>query len=488
VYLHVQALEDARRGRKRALDLMDLFARSAGDAMFIVVHGRWLGHAYRGDAAAARAFRQQVEIVTVDDVWRRKAYLFVEAELHALSGDLTSLVQTGDAIAALAASFPGWAAWLSYCRGEERRLRGELEQARVELQAALAAAQPGVHRAYGVVAPAYVELLLALGAHEQAAREATAIVEHARALTLDAGVLVAAERVGALAWSALGRHDDARRSLAGALALARELDYGGLPLARLYLTEARVELAAGASESADAALQRTWPLIEHAEAPALFGAYERVRTELGPREHEGEVPQLGRELRAPSPAVGEAPLEAEPQLDELAPGSTRATLISRRSRRPAALLDAAATPAARAQAALALLLEESAADAGHLLLFGVGGVSVAASIGVERASERLLVWAQQYVDQELGGARRATSTTPSLVVPSTPPPLLLTPSHEGIEPCLLSDQADGSVLFVGLALLVAPRSSSALGRGQLVQTVSRALLEAGDCVPLALEV
>lgn len=487
VYLQVQALDDARRGRKRALELMDLFARSAGEAMFIVVHGRWLGHAYHGNAAAAHAFRQQVEIVTEDDVWRRKAYLFVEAELHALTGDLASLVHTSDAIAELAATFEGWVPWLSYCRGEVRRLRGELDEARVELQAALAAAEPGVHRAYVVVAPAYAELLLALGSHAEAEHEAASIAERARSLALDPCARVAAERVRALALSALGRHDAARSRLADALTLARELDFGGLPLARLHLAEARVALAAGAIEAADAALALTLPLIEHAEAPALFGAYESLRAELSPRA--GERLRSSDPRRAERAAVDEPPAEPEPLAADVHHGSSRATMVSRRPRRPTAFLEAAPTPSARAHAALALLLEESDAQAGHLLLFGVGGVGVAASIGVPAASEELLSWAQQYVEHELGGARRAVSTTPSLAGASTPPPMPVTlgTSHEGVEPCLLSDLASGAALFVGLALLVAPRSLLALQRGELVHTVSRALLEAGDCVPLALD-
>jgi tetratricopeptide (TPR) repeat protein len=487
VYLQVQALEDARRGRKRALDLMDVFAKSAGDGMFIVVHGRWLGHAYRGDAAAERAFRPQVEIVTEDDIWRRKAYLFVEAELHALTGDLASLVRTGDAIAELAEHFEGWMPWRAYCRGEALRLRGELDEARVELQAALAAAQPGMHRAYTVVAPAHAELLLALGRHAEAECEAAAVVERAVALDLDPCTRVSAGRVRALALSALGRHDDARSCLVDTLALARELDFDGLPLARLHLSEARVALAAGAVELADTALELTLPLIQRAEAPALFGAYESLRAEAAAAAHAaGRTPSA--KLRPEQLAVPDEPaVEPEPLGAEALVASSRATIVSRRPRRPIAFLAAAATPAARAQAALALLLEESEAQAGHLLLFGVGGISVAASIGVGAASEELLTWAQQYVDHELGGSRRTQSTTPSLLAASTPPPLPVTPSADCVDPCLLLDLANGTALFVGLALLVAPRAPLALQRSELVHAVSRALLEAGDCVPLALE-
>jgi len=186
---------------------------------------------------------------------------------------------------------------------------------------------------------------------------------------------------------------------------------------------------------------------------------------------------------ADEPAVEPEPLGVDAQQV-----SSRATLVSRRPRRPAAFLEAAPTASARALAALSMLLEESQASAGHLLLFGVGGIGVAASIGIAAASEELLSWAQRYIEHELGGgSRRAGTTTPSLLPASTPPPLPVTPSHDGVEPCLLSDVANGSALYVGLALLVAPRSAGALQRGELVHTVSRALLEAGDCVPLAFD-
>ena len=84
--------------------------------------------------ANAQRFKQRVEVASEDDVWRRKAFLFVEAQLHALTGDLLSLQRVRDAIAELAATFEGWAPWLAFARGAVHRLRGELEPARVELQ------------------------------------------------------------------------------------------------------------------------------------------------------------------------------------------------------------------------------------------------------------------------------------------------------------------------------------------------------------------
>jgi hypothetical protein len=279
VYLHIQAIEDARSGRRRALELMDMVAASTGDAMFIVVHARYLAHGFGGKASHARRLRKQLELTTADDVWRRYAYVFVEAQLHGLTGDLAELNATTQTVADLAAKFDAWKPFLTYCRAQTYRLHGELGAAEHMLADAIAAVAPGEHRAYPMLALAYADVLLSQGRFDEALQTAVTFAEQARAHQLCQAALVAALRMQSLALSARGEHADAQERLREAFALARSIEQGGLPLATLY--EAQARLANAENEPAEGlkALAALRELIEHADAPALFGAYEALRVE-----------------------------------------------------------------------------------------------------------------------------------------------------------------------------------------------------------------
>ena len=82
VNMHTQAIEDARRGNARASISIGLLVPRAGEDLFMVVHTRWLAHAFGGRAALAERFRKQAEMITEDDVWRRDAFFFAEAQLY----------------------------------------------------------------------------------------------------------------------------------------------------------------------------------------------------------------------------------------------------------------------------------------------------------------------------------------------------------------------------------------------------------------------
>jgi hypothetical protein len=257
--------------------------------MFLVVHARWLARAFRGESPQARALRKQLDVIGEDDVWRRKASLFMEAELFALTGDLTELHRVSEALAELARTFPGFLPWASYARAAEHRLRGEHDAARRELESALAGAAPGEHRAYVRVAPAHAEILLARGVAEAALRAAELLLRQIAALRLDRTAEVAALRVSALSCAALLRHEEAHSHIERALALATELGYDGLPLAALHEAEARIALGAGDAPRWVLGLSRMRALLEHAHAPSLIQAYEALREE-GTRIATGEVP------------------------------------------------------------------------------------------------------------------------------------------------------------------------------------------------------
>jgi tetratricopeptide (TPR) repeat protein len=464
VNAHLQAMEDARRGRRRATDIVELLVPYAGEDMYLVIHARWLGHAFRGQSELAESFRKRVDLATEDDVWRRKATLYIEAELHALTGDLPALHRTCEAIAELAQAFPGWRPWHAWARGAAHRLRGEYEAAQSQLDLALASAPPGEHRAWLRIAPARAELLLLRGDAEDALAEAEAMITSVRALALDLTAEVAAERVRALAHSRLARHEAARAALQSMFALARKIGYDGLPLALLHEAHARVAIAAGRTEEAAIALGALHGLLEHAHAPALINAYEMMRAEIS----ELALPELG------------APRDpARSQHSDFAQLSTVATQVHER-------MSSLSGRQERARHALQLLLEDAGAQVGHLFVFDAAGLLVLAASSDDGASSaEVLELAQKHVDAELqGSSTDAVTVAADVVTGTTTASATLTASGAQLSPALL--HIGERAALSAIALIGGRERAPRPPRTELLQVLSRCLLTAGDTIPLML--
>jgi len=458
--LYAQSLADARCGRQREPELMSLVAMGTGDDMFLVVHARWLAHAFGGKAARAKPLRRRAEVVTEDDVWRRKATLNVEAELFALTGDLLSLQRTADAIAELAETFEGWRPWLAWTRAEVHRLRGDLEAAQAELNAALALAVPGEHRAWLYAAQSCAELRLVQGDADAALIEAHRILYLIEQLALDRTAIVAAERVCALAHSRRGDHAAARGALERAFTHARALGYGGLPLAVLHEAQGRIAVAAGDTDGCTSALVALHDLLEHADAPALIGAYEALRAES----NRIEMPELF--------AAASDGAEAKDATDELTTQvRTRLSAFGERHE--------------RALQVLQLLLEDTGATIGHLFLFDSHGLFAAASVASVHAGPQLLALAQQYVDRELTCAGADAVTVADTSVQTTLP-TELSSAQAHLTPVLLAEGSD-RMMLVGIALLGAGPLTPKPPRAQLLRAISRCLQTAGDSVALIVD-
>ncbi|HET6331965.1 MAG TPA: protein kinase [Polyangiales bacterium] len=459
VNLHIQSIEDARRGRLKAIERIELLTPFVGEDMFLVVHGRWLGHAYRGNGTLARQLFKQVQMITEDDVWRRKSFLFAEAELHALTGDQLLLRGACDAIAELTEKFPGWGPWLGFARAALHRVRGEFAAARAELEPALRLAPPGEHRAWTRLAPAHAEALLLSGDAAEALREATAISADVQRLKLDRAAEVAAERIGALAHAALGDPAAAHAKLERAFTVARELESDGLPLALLYETKARIAAAEADAEGCTDALTELWKLIENADAPALINAYESLRaTSQG--HATPSLPVNGTLTRS---TFDESIMYTHVQ--------TRLAQFDKQQE--------------RMRHALSLLLEDSGASSGHLLLLDQQGLFAAAAVNENQADDALLTKAQAFLDTQL--EVKTVTLTASEVANDQLSGAQLISGNTALAPVLLIDRVASPPRLVGVALLGRSEAAYRAPRGELVRIVSRCLQEAGDSLVLVLE-
>jgi hypothetical protein len=449
---YIQAIEHARRGNRRGIDIVQRLVPTVGEEMFLVVHARWLANAFFGDDAAAERYRRQVELITDDDVWRRKSYLFAEAELHALTGDLAMLSDVCDAIAELADEFEGWWPWHAFAQGSLQRWRGNLQAASAAFERGLSLALPGEHRAFTRLGPAHAEALLLSGDARGALHEANEMLEAARQLTLDGFVTFAAERIRALARSAMGDHDAAYGALQAAEQAATDIGLGGLQLARLHEAAARVALTAGATERGQQELSKMAMLLQRSRAPAFISALAAL--------------QADHRLVPPMAAADPGQLQTSHAQQTALYTELHTQLSSFQE------------PAQRTQHALQLLMSDSGADAGELLLFGEDGIFSAAAVNQNTASPDLLARAEAYVfervHEQLDTATASGRTATAVLAVD------LGDGSTRFSPILLWDVADGESPVAGVALLATSTAPLRAPRSELVRIVSRCLLGAGD--------
>jgi hypothetical protein len=453
---YIQAIEYARRGKRGGIEIVQVMVPIVGEEIFLVVHVRWLAHAFLGNDVEAERYRRQVELITDDDVWRRKSYLFAEAELHALTGDLTKLSQVCDAIEGLAAEFEGWRPWHAYAQGSQQRWRGDLPAALATFERGLSLAPAGEHRAFNRLGPAHAEVLLLSGDASGALLRANEMLEAAHRLTLDRFVSFSAERIRALAHSALGDHGAAYAALQAAEQVATDIGLDGLQLARLHEAAARVALAAGETERWQQALDKLATLLQASQAPALINALAALRE--------------GHRAVPPRAAADEDELQTSP----VRPTALYTELYTQLTSFP--------EQAQRTRHALQLLMNDSGADGGQLLLFGEHGMFSAAAVNQDTASRDLLVRAEAYVLEHAHGqpdSVTASDNTARAVLAAD-----LQDGNTRFSPVLVWDGARGESPVAGLALLTTSDTPLRVPRLELVRIISRCLLGAGDTLGL----
>ena len=143
---------------------------------------------------------------------------------------------------------------------------------------------------------------------------------------------------------------------------------------------------------------------------------------------------------------------------------------------------------ARARQALELLLEDSGADVGHLFLFDEGGLFAAASIDDGPGGAELLAIAEKHIEAEMQKASTDAATVVGEVTATSVASSLTTAGTTAgsvLSPVLLA--ADSGTALSGLALIGARARAIKAPRSELVQAISRCLLNAGDSIPLVIE-
>jgi hypothetical protein len=204
-------------------------------------------------------------------------------------------------------------------------------------------------------------------------------------------------------------------------------------------------------------------LLERADAPALIRRFEALREE--------SLRELSHEAVPAAMAPGRGPITET--LELFSQISSRLHSLNDRDQ--------------RIRHALELLLEECAADSGHLLLFGADGLFTAASVAAHEDAAAILVLATRYLEHEREGTRTEAVTVIDRGASRVTAPALTIEGGAALWPVWLSDHVNGEPARVGLALIGRSDGSPRPARPEFVQAVSRCLVSSGDSRAIQIE-
>jgi hypothetical protein len=423
---------------------------------------RMLYHLWLGQVREADQDKEQLELVRIQSTARQLSdgpYLLGRLTANAAADDLTRIKHTLDEINVLAQRHAAWQPVAAYARGEYQRIRGDHEQALLEIENALSAMQPGRHQIWAHVASAHVRILLELARPEAAKSAGEAYLAAAQHEQLGSGCDYI-EMALALALAALG--DTAAAATHAEAAVQHFEGFGcrGIHLVLAYDTRARVALAAREMGVYARYAGLCADQCAAANSRVLNAKYERLKRVA-----------LAAEVRTQQPSLDAA-------------SSTTALTGSQLT----SMLVGFNLPYDRAQRALELLMRQSGAVEGFLYLLGPQGHHVAAQVAAHAPSPQLEAFVDDYLDAQLDEAEMNTCSQETVLETSMSPGAVWVDdqgrAHHAI---LLSHQNRDGGVITGMAVAVLRKGQPFVQAASLAAHVSRLLEEAGDVKPVALE-
>ena len=422
---------------------------------------------HKGDFAGAERFRKRAELLGLQSNMRQMFTSTLPGELiaHALASDLAGIREAAEAIAPLAARFPGWAGYRHMAEGFFEQTRGKLEAAARAFEQGLAVSEPDPAdptRCSGTwprLEAAYIETLVGL----DRAAEAKARGDRTLARCAELGIEPAAfavRRALALAEAKLGDYAAASTRLETLIEALKALTIRGLELGACYEARARIAIWFSDSDAIERYGRLTAEEYRYGEGSPLGARYDRLM------------------LEARSSGVIVLP--------ELSDFQTRLTTAAGWNSIPptAALvrerLAGAQSGRERAQRALALLCEKGVARSGHLYLHTKTGLELVASCGDSSPpSGELQEFVSRYVTKQLETDDMATMIESEAHEPQAPAFV----DQRGVEhrPSLLMGEVDGHKLCAGAAVIeTGEQPAPEISTQQLLDSLGEYLLHTGD--------
>jgi hypothetical protein len=168
--INAVAMFEAASGKDSCLEWaakLELAPMYALNALLV----RMLHAVFQADLTRAEAYRNAADSLRIEARAHQVSeglHLLWEIDGHAIGEDLTRLRHGVDAVARLAARYPGWQPVLHYAQAEHLRIRRDAAGALLEVKAALALAKPGRHQLWANMAKTHVLVLFELSEHDAA--------------------------------------------------------------------------------------------------------------------------------------------------------------------------------------------------------------------------------------------------------------------------------------------------------------------------------
>jgi hypothetical protein len=434
-----------------------------------VVNAAYLRRVMRlqlGDFEGAERFRRQAELLAVQLNSRQMFTSMLQVELAAYGAarDLTAVREIAQRMAELAEHSPGWRTYQHIADGYVNFLRGDLAAARDALEAALARCWPDAGdplrsvSALPLTAAVYIEVLIALGAHQQAGEFARrTLAECAR---IDMQTTDELERGLALAEAKLGDPAAAALRLDAVIARQRAAGVAGLQLGANYEARARIAIWAGD----DAALEEYGKLAareyRHGRGSPLGARYERLMSE-----------------------ARQAGVQVLPELSEFETSMLGTTSMGARasaSTLVAFAMRGKSSSEERASAALRLIAEVCGTQAAHLFLVqSDGSLNWVASQSEQPHGAGELTLAQQCLERALNddfGSTQVVSELDALALDSSA--IWTDASGSGDNTQLLTVSTNGTTRHVAVVVANAPKTAAQ--SQQILLAVAEYLVQSGD--------
>jgi serine/threonine protein kinase len=280
------ALVEASNANPSALERADILEQ---DPRYIA-HAwevRLVAHLYAGQSQQALGCLRQKELLAIQnpesDAHLLSGFIF-EAWAYGMSGDLMGLKQVLIPISEKAEQFPGWVPFMLAVRGNYHFLRGELAQARVDLEKMMELAPIGQHFAWHRGLPVLVETLIEMGEFKQAHTLASRSLETAEAICPYPEAMRELHRVLALADAKRGNFDKASQRIEATLDKARAEEVGGIPLGTLFETAAWIAFEANDDDRFSEYTELTAKQYKTGLNPALNAKVEKLKEEIKKRQ------------------------------------------------------------------------------------------------------------------------------------------------------------------------------------------------------------
>jgi tetratricopeptide (TPR) repeat protein len=376
------------------------------------------------------------------------AYMAVE--------DLVRVKHALDPVTAMASELLAWQPCLHYVRGGYHLLRGDLGEARAELEAALALTAAGQHLAWPALAGALLTTLVAQGQEQEALARGKHMLEQAEAEALHS-LRHYIETPLALAHAALGEHEAAIARLQRVIEQFERLGSAGVPLGNAYEARARVAVLMNDTASFRRYSALCAEQYRAGHNPALTAKYERLLL-------------FARKWRVYVSSDLERAADHK-QLHQSDVGSHVATLLGQ-----------CHGPAERAQETLRVLVAHCGAAGGFLYVLQSGGPILRAQLGDKQPPAELDTQVARHVAAELTAVDEATATVAPDAVTSRELERWSTADGTQLVPMVLAHESAEGFVITGVAALLPSADGVFQSPEALLRILSRALLEAGDAV------